>query len=154
MLWRCNLSGSAEIRDRYRWNRLFVAIATVPVARVCAHGKAVREFRPRPSLTDSAGVFAIVGGRARRRTNEISRRVAEAVCACHDKYHLPSHESGPMTFSVARVGSNVCRGGVLFGLRLIKQAGARVRTNPDQCISVGIWRSECLLRENQSIIFG
>ncbi len=55
------LAGSKEIRDRYRWNRLIVAIATVSVARVCADGKAVREFRPRPSLTVSAGVFAIVG---------------------------------------------------------------------------------------------
>ncbi len=58
------LAGSAETRDLYRWNRLLVVIPMVPVAHVCADGKAVRELRPRPSLTVVAGVFTIVGDEA------------------------------------------------------------------------------------------
>ncbi len=85
LLLAMQLAASAETRDRYRWNRLVDAILIVPVAYVCGDGKAVLELRLRPSLTVSAGVFAIVGDEARRRTNELSRRVAEAVCVGHDQ---------------------------------------------------------------------
>ncbi len=64
LLLAMQLAGSAETRDRYRWNRLVDAIPILPVAYVCADGKAVRELRLRPSLTVSAGVFAIFGDEA------------------------------------------------------------------------------------------
>ncbi len=57
-------AGSAETRDRYHWNRLVNAIPMVPVACVCADGKAVRESLSRPSLTAFTVVFAIVGDEA------------------------------------------------------------------------------------------